>query len=76
MTVETLLPAVRPCVLASVAIDLTAVTVGAPQTYPQWYVALVPAAANDVNPTHWALADDGFESSGNAPQALQACATG
>ena len=75
MSVESLLSAPRPCVLAAVAINLAPVTVGPPQIYPQWYVALVPRAPDEANPTHWALADDGFEPGGGRPEPAHACAS-
>jgi len=74
MTVENILPAPLPCVLAAVAIDFTPATVGPPLHYPQWYAALVPAAVSDRNPTHWSLVDDGFETDGGAPPPERACA--
>ena len=72
MRVESVLLAPAPCVLASVVIDLSGVTIGPPPSYPPWYIALVP---EDANPTHWALADDGFESGGGSPVPEHACAT-
>jgi len=75
MRVGSILSAPQPCVLAAVAIDLSGVTVGAPQTYPQWYVALVPATPDVTNATHWLVADDGFESGGGPPAPAHACAT-
>ena len=74
MTVMSILTAPRPCVLAAVSVDFAPITVGAPQKYPPWYVALVPRTSSDVNSTHWALADDGFEPGGGAPTPGHACA--
>jgi hypothetical protein len=34
----------------------------------------VPTPIADINPTHWSLADDGFEPGGVAPQPSHACA--
>jgi hypothetical protein len=75
MTVESILSAPAACILAAVDIDFSPRTVGEPQHYPQWYVALVPSTANTFNPTHWSFADDGFEAHGSAPQPAHACAT-
>jgi len=72
-TVESTVESPPPCVLASVAVDFASVTTGPPQTYPAWYIALVPAVPSELNPTHWALADDGFEAQGGAPSPQQAC---
>jgi hypothetical protein len=74
MTVETILPAPSPCVLAAVAIDFSPRTVGVPLQYPQWYAAFVPAVPTTTNPTPWALADDGFETDSGAPAPTRACA--
>jgi hypothetical protein len=74
MTVESLLTAPPPCVLAAVAIDFSPRTVSKPVPYPQWYAALVPSQVNKTNPTHWSLADDGFEPDGGPPSPDQACA--
>jgi hypothetical protein len=75
MTVTIILPANSPCELSAVSVDFSAVTSGQPLSYPPWYVALVPAAPSSDNPTHWALADDGFVQGGGRPVATQACAT-
>jgi hypothetical protein len=72
-TVETLLTAPAPCIFASVSVDFSGFTVGPPTQYPQWYVALVPSPVSTLNPTHWVLADDGFEPGGGPPTAVQAC---
>ena len=74
MTVQTLLPAPPPCVLAAVAVDFSPRTVGPPQAYPQWYAALAPDVGTSINPTHWSLVDDGFETDGGAPSPARACA--
>ena len=74
MTVISVLSAPRPCVFAEVNVDFSPITVGPPQTYPPWYIALIPMAANNMNATHWALADDGFELGGGPPSPTHACA--
>jgi hypothetical protein len=72
MTVTSILSSPETCIVAAVDIDLSGVTVGTPQKYPPWFVALVHATGNT---THWALADDGFEQGGGTPSPSHACAT-
>ena len=74
MTATSILTEAAPCVLAAVSVDFAPITVGPPQKYPPWYVALVPRASTDINLTHWALADDGFEPNGEPPTPAHACA--
>jgi hypothetical protein len=73
MTVTKILSAPPPCIFGAVAVNFSAVT-STPITYPPWFVALVPLAADALNPTHWALADDGFQTNGRAPDPVTACA--
>jgi hypothetical protein len=75
MAVTSILSAPDPCILAAVNVDFSSITVGAPQTYPPWYVALVPTPMSGTNSTHWVLADDGFEPGGGPPSSSHACAT-
>jgi hypothetical protein len=75
MTVTAILAAPQPCVLAAVNVDFSSITTGPPQTYPPWYVALVPSTNSGVNSTHWLLVDDGFEPGGGPPSPSHACAT-
>jgi len=73
-TVLKLIPAPAPCVFASVSLNLADYTIN-PVKYPTWSVALLPAAPTTVNPTHWVLAEDGFDFHGGIPSAASACAT-
>jgi hypothetical protein len=73
MTVVRMLPAPAPCVIGAVSVDFSAVT-SSPISYPPWFIALVPRAPDAANPTHWALADDGFQSDGASLNAATACA--
>ena len=74
MIATSLLPAPPMCVLASVNVSFGSITIGAPIKYPPWYVALVSSPSTATNPTHWRLADDGFEPGGGAPTPSFACA--
>ena len=65
--VARLLRAEPSCVEAATAEDFSAVTLSTPTPYPQWYITLVPAEPNDLNPTHWRFSYDGYESTGQVP---------
>jgi len=64
-----------PCILAAVTVDFSLVTDGPPRPYPPWYVGLVSRAPDAINPTHWVLVYDGFETNGSSPDPGSACAT-
>jgi len=67
--VTTLLKWSRGCVVAAVSVDFSALTIGRQTQYPQWYIGLVPTLPTLINPTHWAISNDGYEPGGGTPEA-------
>ncbi len=68
-----MISAPAPCIFATVTIDLDDYTVS-PVKFPPWSIALLSASPTTDNPTHWVLAEDGFNPDGSTPSATSACA--
>ncbi len=67
--VQRILQSGPTCIVAAVNEDFSRLTVAKPVPYPQWYVGLLHSDQSMVNPTHWAISYDGYESAGGVPDA-------
>jgi hypothetical protein len=65
-TVMALLRANTSCIVASVKEDFSPEGPSI-QTYPSWFVALVPSPVSNDNQTHWALVYNGYPPTGGSP---------